>query len=139
MRNRTLPLLAVALLGACQTLAPAARAPSGSPDAPESPAAVSGDYRGYLWVEGDPLVASLALSGPASRLAARLHSEGGVSGTGSGRVSGGSVSLVIPYGTSCPGNLELVGTVSADGIRFLGEFMARDCTGASTGRFEFRR
>jgi len=101
--------------------------------------AVGGDYRGYLWVEGEPVPGSLVLTGGGGAVEAQLASEAGVSGSGGGRLSGNTLLVEIAYRTSCPGELVLDGSVTEDGGRFVGNFTARDCTGSSSGRFDFRR
>jgi hypothetical protein len=100
---------------------------------------VGGSYRGYLWVEGDPAAAELVLTTRGNRIDASLESETGVSGTGEGRLSVTGLSVEIPYETTCAGRLQLEGRISTDGARYEGEFVATDCTGSTTGRFDFRR
>ncbi len=100
---------------------------------------LSGSYRGYLWVDGEPAVSGLELRTGAGRLGATLDSEAGVRGSGEGRLSGDVLVLNIPYDTGCAGRLRLEGRLSPDGARYEGEFRAEDCTGTASGRFEFRR
>lgn len=128
-RGLILALGALLALGGCQTFAPG----SGGT------VAVGGTYRGYLWVEGSPALTGLTLVPRGSRLDASLDSEVGVSGTGEGNLSGDGLRVEIPYRTTCPGRIRLDGRVSPDGARYEGEFEAADCTGSTSGRFEFRR
>lgn len=100
---------------------------------------LSGSYRGYLWVDGEPAVSGLELRAGAGRMGATLDSEAGVRGSGEGRLSGDVLFVDIPYDAGCAGRLRLEGRLSADGTRYEGEFRAEDCTGAASGRFEFRR
>jgi len=129
---RLLAMGLVLILASCQSLALA-------PPTTAPRIAIGGDYRGYLWVEGEPFQGSLLLTGGGSTVEARLDSEAGVSGSGAGRLSGSTLLVEIPYRTSCPGELVLDGSVTEDGGRFVGNFTARDCTGSSSGRFDFRR
>lgn len=115
-------------LAACQTL--------GVETSPRI--SLGGEYRGYLWVEGEPIPGSLTLTPTGSSVAARLASEAGVNGSGEGRLAGEGLILRIPYRTSCDGEIVLEGNVSRDGGRFVGNFAADDCTGSTAGRFDFR-
>ena len=119
-------------LASCQSLGLA------PPDV-ERGIAIGGDYRGYLWVEGEPFAGTLVLTGGGRAVGARLASEAGVSGSGEGQLARNSLLVEIAYRTSCPGALVLDGSVTEDGGRFEGTFTARDCTGSSSGRFDFRR
>jgi hypothetical protein len=128
----TLGLGLLMALASCQSLGLA-------PPIPEREIAIGGDYRGYLWVEGQPVPGTLVLTGGGRAVEARLASEAGVSGSGGGQLAGNSLLVEIAYRTSCPGELILDGSVTEDGGRFEGSFTARDCTGSSSGRFDFRR
>lgn len=97
-----------------------------------------GEYRGYLWVEGDPIPGSLTLTPRGSAVRARLTSEAGVQGSGEGEIAGRQLVLRIPYRTSCDGTIVFQGEVVSDGGRFVGNFTADDCTGSTSGRFDFR-
>ena len=121
-------------LGGCQTLG----LETGGGETPRRASLVGGEYRGYLWVEGDPVSGSLTLTPRGSRVSARLASEAGVSGSGEGTLAGEELVLRIPYRTTCDGTIVLEGDVSSDGIRFVGTFTADDCTGSTAGRFDFR-
>lgn len=130
-------VLALALLSGvtgCQTLG----LESGGRESPRRASLVGGEYRGYLWVEGDPIPGSLTLSPRGSRVSARLASDAGVNGSGEGTLAGEELVLRIPYRTTCDGMIVLEGDVSSDGIRFVGNFTADDCTGSTAGRFDFR-
>ena len=107
-------------------------------ESPRRASLVGGEYRGYLWVEGDPLPGSLTLTPRGSRVSALLASEAGVNGYGEGTLAGEELVLRIPYRTTCDGTIVLEGDVSSDGIRFVGTFTADDCTGSTAGRFDFR-
>lgn len=128
-RRLVVALGAVLALGGCQTFAPTGGGGG----------VVGGSYRGYLWVEGEPAVTSLVLTPRGRHLDATLDSEVGVSGQGEGRLAGDRLSTEIAYRITCPGRLRLEGHVSPDGARYEGEFEAADCTGSSSGRFDFRR
>jgi len=133
-RGAVLALVLLVGLAGCQTLG----LETGGRETPRRASLVGGEYRGYLWVEGDPIPGSLTLTPRGSRVSARLASEAGVNGSGEGTLAGEELVLRIPYRTTCDGTIVLEGDVSSDGIRFVGTFTADDCTGSTSGRFDFR-
>ena len=127
-------IVALLALAGCQTLG---LDPEGGGPGRRA-ALVGGEYRGYLWVEGDPVPGALILTPRGSSVSARLASEAGVNGSGEGRLAGEELVVRIPYRTTCEGEIVLEGSVSSGGSRFVGNFTADDCTGSTSGRFDFR-
>ncbi len=105
------------------------------------PAAVSGRWAGYLEIEGQQILGTLAISQSGRDLGATFVSNGLLGqATGKGRIdSDGRVALRMAYRTQCDGKLTLSGLLEANATRMTGSVAAEDCTGKARGGFTFSR
>jgi hypothetical protein len=137
-------LLAAALLAACSSgpgagpgAAPDPAPEAGPPDYPEA----SGSWTGSLIVEGQPIDGTLELGQDGGDLTALLAAPAmGVTAEGGGTISReGEVRILLDYDVQCPGSAELIGTLGPGGATLAGILEAGDCTGSTSGSFEFHR
>lgn len=121
--------LTLVLVGGCTLLPPAAGVRE----------EVSGTYAGFLQVEGDLHGASLEVVQSNSSLSGHLTSGEGLSARGRGTINRSAIRLELRYDIECPGVMVLRGEAVEQGSRLVGEYVAEDCTGRTSGTFDLRR
>jgi hypothetical protein len=135
------PVLA-ALLNGCTTVGSGSSAPGERQAAPELRYPdVSGEWSGFLSVEGQTLDGTLRIDQTGPALTIDLEAPGfDLTASGQGSVDpDGAVVADLAYETQCPGVALLRGQRASDGLVLEGSLSAEDCTGRIVGSFSFKR
>lgn len=141
---RSATLVATLVFAACSgggTAGPvgagAAASPAPAPAIPD----VSGEWSGFVSVEGQGIDGTLVLEQDGESLDAVFQAPSfGLAAEGTGTVSAdGRVAIELTYNLQCPGQARMAGDLSADGMAMDGQLEAGDCTGSMLGSFRFTR
>jgi hypothetical protein len=137
---RLASLTALVVLAACST-----GTGSGSPESAPAPAPappdISGQWSGFVSVEGQGIDGTLVVEQEGGALEVVFQAPSfGLVAEGAGDVSpDGTVSISLLYDLQCPGEARMLGDVSGDGLSIDGQLDAGDCTGSMSGNFRFTR
>jgi len=133
---RVLSLLLISSLAACATVGG-----GGSGDSGPSYPQLAGEWSGSITVGGEQIPSTLEVTqtGADLLLVTRVAALG-LTTEGQGTVlPDGGMRGSFSYNLECPGEAELVGSLSSDGTTLGGTILASDCTGDLEGTFRYRR
>lgn len=134
-------LLFVVLAAACSSGGSAG--PMGGPSPEPEPAIpdISGQWSGFVSVEGQGIDGTLVVEQDGSVIEAVFQAPSfGLSAEGTGSITPeGEVELSLLYNLQCPGEARMDGDLSEDGLSIDGQIEAGDCTGSMMGSFRFTR
>jgi hypothetical protein len=95
-------------------------------------------YQGFLEMDGGRVQAALQLVRDGrTRVRGALQGVSDLIADGEGTLRGQNLSLLLTYGGSCPGRMELEGVWDTEAEVYRGLVEASDCTGRSSGTFRF--
>jgi len=102
---------------------------------------LAGAWDGSITIEGQRLPSSVEVTQDGSDVElVTLVPELGLRSIGQGTVfPDGRLRSSFSYDLECPGEAEMVGSLSSDGTVLSGTLLARDCTGTLEGTFSYRR
>lgn len=132
---------AVSLLSICFMAACASVGGGGDTDTGPSYPQVAGEWSGSITVAGEQIPSTLSITqaGADLQLVTRIPAlELNTQGQGTVLPDGGMRGS-FSYNLECPGEAELVGSLSSDGTTLGGTLLASDCTGDLEGTFRYRR
>ncbi|MBT8396397.1 MAG: hypothetical protein KJN92_05500 [Gemmatimonadetes bacterium] len=111
---------------------------SKEPGGPEAYPTEDPVYQGFLEMDGGRVEAALELIHEGRRrVRGALQGASGLMADGEGVLRGETLSLLLTYGGTCPGRMELEGVWDREARVFAGAVEASDCTGPGQGTFHF--